>query len=58
VPVSPHPVGVRPPVANGGMNSIFSNLDRLGPDRVDRAGPWTVDCGPPEFEPAGPFANL
>jgi hypothetical protein len=35
-------VGVRPPGANGGTDLVFSNLDRLGPDRVDRAGPWTV----------------
>jgi hypothetical protein len=26
-----------------GRIRLFSNLDRLGPDRVDRAGPWTVD---------------
>jgi hypothetical protein len=51
------PVGVRPPGANGGTGSIFSHLDRLGPDRVDR-GPWTVqDRGPSGFEPdrSGPY---
>jgi hypothetical protein len=32
--------------ANGGTSSIFSNLDRLKSDRVDRAGPWTI-----RFEP-------
>jgi hypothetical protein len=40
--VSSRPVGVRTPGANSGTGSIFSNLDRLGLDRVDRAGPWTV----------------
>jgi hypothetical protein len=30
------PVRVRPPRANDETGSIFSNLDRLGPDRVDR----------------------
>jgi hypothetical protein len=46
------PVGVRPPRANGGTGSGFSNLDRLGPDRADRAGPWTVrDRGPSGFGP-------
>jgi hypothetical protein len=33
------PVGVQLPEANGGTGSVFSNLDRLRPDRVDRAGP-------------------
>jgi hypothetical protein len=33
------PVGVRPPGTNGGTGSVFSNLDQLRPDRVDRAGP-------------------
>jgi hypothetical protein len=36
------PVGVRPPGANGGTSLIFLSLDRLGPSRVDRAGPWTA----------------
>jgi hypothetical protein len=45
-------VGVRPPGANGGTGSVFSNLDRLGPDHLDRAGPWTVrDRGPSGFGP-------
>jgi hypothetical protein len=35
------PIGVRPPGGNGGTDSIFSSLDRLGPSRLDRAGPWT-----------------
>jgi hypothetical protein len=51
------PVGVRPPGANGGTGSVFSNLDRLGPDRLDRLdrGPWTVrDRGPSGFEPDRP----
>jgi hypothetical protein len=37
--VSSRPMGVRPPRANGGTGSIFSNLDHLGPDRE----PWTAD---------------
>jgi hypothetical protein len=41
--VPSRPVRVRPPGANDGTGSIFSNLDRLGPVRVDRAGSWTVD---------------
>jgi hypothetical protein len=36
------PVGVRPPGANGGTDSVFSNLNRLESARVDRAGPWIV----------------
>jgi hypothetical protein len=49
------PVGVRPPGANGGTGSVFSNLDRFGPDRVDCAGPWTVrDRGPSGFGPDRP----
>jgi hypothetical protein len=57
-------VGVRPPGANGGTDSGFLNLDRLGPDRTDRAGPWTVrdragpwtvrDRGPSGFRPDRP----
>jgi hypothetical protein len=35
-------VGVRTPGANNGTGSVFSNLDRLGSGRVDRARPWTV----------------
>jgi hypothetical protein len=42
-PCPSRPVGVRPPGANGGTDSIFSNLDRVGPVRMDRAGSWTVD---------------
>jgi hypothetical protein len=34
--------GPAPPGANSGTCSVFSNLDGLGPARVDRAGPWTV----------------
>jgi hypothetical protein len=34
--------GFRPLGANGGTGSDFSNLDRIRPTRVDRAGPWTV----------------
>jgi hypothetical protein len=37
-------VGVRPLGANGGTGSIFSNLNRLGPAHMNRAGrgPWTA----------------
>jgi hypothetical protein len=38
---------VRPPWANGGTDSVFSNLDLLGSTRVDRAEPWTVDRAGP-----------
>jgi hypothetical protein len=41
------PMGVRPPGANGGTGSVFSNLDRLGPAHVDRVGPWTVNRARP-----------
>jgi hypothetical protein len=49
--VTSRPVGVRPPGANCGTGLVFSNLDRLGPNRVDRR-PWTVrDCGLSRFGP-------
>jgi hypothetical protein len=38
-PCPSRPVGVQPPGANGETGSVFSNLDRLGPARMDRVGP-------------------
>jgi hypothetical protein len=51
-----HPVGVRPPEANGGTDSDFSNLDRLGPDRADRGPCGTVDR--PSLDRTGPSSIL
>jgi hypothetical protein len=41
------PVGVRSPEVNGGTDSNFPSLNRLGPPRVDREPTHR----PPEFEP-------
>jgi hypothetical protein len=46
------PVGVRPPGANNGTCSIFSNLDRLRPTHVDRGPSRTVNC--PDLNRTGP----
>jgi hypothetical protein len=50
--VPSRPVGVRPPGANGGTSSVFSNLDRLGSDRVDRGPFGTVNR--PGLDRTGP----
>jgi hypothetical protein len=49
---SSRPVGVRPPGANGGTGSVFSNFNRLGPNRMDRGPCGSVDR--PGLDRTGP----